>query len=347
MISNHSPVSPLRPWRAIQHGVALEVGGVDLDRADRALGGQAEADPVVGVADPAAAVLPAVVHLAGGARQDDLGGRGVEAVGGVLVRTAVEDREQVEGAERGEPGGIRDDLAVHAEAGDAAVGVLAEAQVGVAAAAGDLEGVGRVAAYGGRREDLLPLHVVGEELLRARGALDGGGLYGDALRVVAAEVGGVHDQAADDAGGAEADDGPVVVLGGREGVVTVRAAAAAGLPAVHDLALVAEALGVEDGAFADQQVLALGEELVVGGDHARAEAAVGEVDQFGEGEVSGLAVVGVGVAAAVGRGVVGVGGSVSGSWNAVSLASKVMPLTLTPPNLSGPAKVFVRTVQFC
>ncbi|SCG06659.1 hypothetical protein GA0115255_121743, partial [Streptomyces sp. Ncost-T6T-2b] len=83
---------------------------------------------------------------------------------------------------------------MHAEAGDAAVGVLAEADVGVAAAARDLEGVGSVAAYGGGREDLLPLHVVGEQLLGARCALDGGGLHGYALRVVAAEVGGVHDQ---------------------------------------------------------------------------------------------------------------------------------------------------------
>ncbi|CAM5715766.1 hypothetical protein SVIOM74S_09443 [Streptomyces violarus] len=52
---------------------------------------------------------------------------------------------------------------MHAEAGYAAVGVLAEAQVGVAATAGDLEGVGRVPAYGGGRKDLLPLHVVGEQ----------------------------------------------------------------------------------------------------------------------------------------------------------------------------------------
>ena len=74
------------------------------------------------------------------------------------------------------------------------------------------------------------------------------------------------------------------------------AAAAPGLPAVHDLALVAEVLGVELGGLGQQQVLALGEELVVGGDHTRAEPPVGEVGVVGEGEVGG-AVVGVRVAA--------------------------------------------------
>ena len=84
------------------------------------------------------------------------------------------------------------------------------------------------------------------------------------------------------------------------------ATAAAGLPAVHDLALVAEVLRVELGGLGLQHVLALGEELVVGGDDTRAEPPVGEVGVVGEGEVRG-AVVGVRVAAAVGAGVTGEG----------------------------------------
>src|SRR6478609_5771309 len=127
------------------------------------------------------------------------------------------------------------------------------------------------------------------------------------------------------------------------GAGTGCSASAAGLPAVHDLALVAEALGVEDGGLADQEVLTFGEELVVGRDHSGAETAVREVDQPGEGEVA-RAVVGVGVTTAVGGRVVG-----------VRVAGTVLRLVLVaghgatvPPRLpSGPSKVFVRSFQFC
>ena len=52
-------------------GVALEVGGVDLQGTHFGLGGQTEAHPVVvGVA--ASAVLPTVVHLVRAAGGDDV-----------------------------------------------------------------------------------------------------------------------------------------------------------------------------------------------------------------------------------------------------------------------------------
>ena len=142
------------------------------------------------------------------------------------------------------------------------------------------------------------------------------GLDGDRLRVVAAEVGGVDDEPAHHAGGAEAYEGPVVVLVGGVRLGGARTAPAAGLPAVHDLALVAEALGVELGGLRLEQVLALGEELVVGGDDTGAEPPVGEVDEVGEGEVGG-AVVGVRVAAPVRARVAGEA-AVSPSWSVVS-----------------------------
>ncbi len=196
-----------------------------------------------------------------------------------------------------------------------------------------------MAAYGGGRDDLLPLHVVGEEFGGTGRARHGGRLDRDALRVVAAEVRGVDDDAADDAGGAEPDQGPVVLVRGGERVGGVRAAPAAGLPAVHDLALVAEVLGVEDGALADEEVLALGEELVVGGDHARAETAVGEVDQFREGEVGG-AVVGVRVTAAVRGRVVGVGILV-----VVLILFEGHAFTVVRGKPLGPSKVFARIIK--
>ena len=205
-----------------------------------------------------------------------------------------------------EPARVGGDLAVHAQAGDAPVGVLVEPQVREALLDVHREAVGRVTANCRTGYESCPLHVGGEQLLGRRGARHRSGLDGDGLRVVAAEVGGVDDDAADHAGGAEADERPVVVLVGGVRLVGRDAAAAAGLPAVHDLALVPEVLGVELGRLGLEQVLALGEELVVGGDHARAEAPVGEVGVLGEGEVGG-AVVGVRVAAAERAGVTGEG----------------------------------------
>ncbi|MGX1510300.1 hypothetical protein RKD44_001588 [Streptomyces collinus] len=179
--------------------------------------------------------------------------------------------------------------------------------MGEALLGGDGEAVGRVAADRGARDEGRPLHVVREQLLGGGGARDRGALDGDGLRVVAAEVGGVDDDAADHAGGAEADQRPVVVLLGGPGLLGRDTAAPAGLPAVHDLALVPEVLGVELGGPGHQQVLALGEELVVGGDDTRAELPVGKVGVLGEGEVGG-AVVRVRVAASVGLGVAGEAG---------------------------------------
>ncbi len=305
--SVQSPSSPSLHGKARPAGrVALEVGGVDLDGPDPGLRGEAVADPVVALVT-AAAGLPAVVHLAGAAGLDGVGGRGVEAVGCVLDLAAVLQGREVERTEGGEPCGVRGDLSVHAQPGDPAVRVLVDPQMGEALLGVDDEPVGRVAADRRTGDERRPLHVGGEEVLGGRGAGQGDGLDGDGLRVVAAEVCGVQDDAPDDAGRAEPDEGPVVVVGGGVGFGGADAPAAAGLPAVHDLALVAEVLRVEDGGLGLEEVLPLGEELVVGRDDARAEAAVGEVDEVGEGEVGG-AVVGVRVAARVRVGVAGEAG---------------------------------------
>ncbi len=287
-------------------GVALEIGRVDLDGPYQGLLGEAVAHPVVALV-AAAARLPSVVHLAGAAGADGVQRRGVEAVRGVLGAAAVLQRRHVEDAQGREPAGVGDGLAVYAQPGDAAVGVLPQAQVGEAPGGVDGEAVGGVAADRGAGDEHGPLHVVGEEFGGGRRALDRGALDADGGRVVAAEVGGVDDEAVYDAGHAEPDERPVVVPGGGVRGLGGGAAPAAGLPAVHDLALVAEALGVEARGLGPQQVLAFGEELVVGGDDARAQQPVGEVGQVGEGKRGG-AVVGIGVAAAVGGGVAGVAG---------------------------------------
>ncbi|GAA1354578.1 hypothetical protein GCM10009612_17250 [Streptomyces beijiangensis] len=106
----------------------------------------------------------------------------------------------------------------------------------------------------------------------------------------------------------------------------------------------AEVLGVEDRPLTDQQVLALGEELVVGGDYTRSQPAVGEVDQFREGVLEG-AVVGVRVASAVGGRVVGV--RVLGLGLGLVLRLRGHVIDSRSREQTGPSKVFVRSVQFC
>ncbi len=186
----------------------------------------------------------------------------------------------------------------------------------------------------------MPLGLRGQQLLRARGAGEFGALDGDPLRVVAAEVGGVDDHAVHDSRHTQADQRPVVVLGGRVRVPGAGAAPPPGLPTVHDLALVAEGVRPELGRARKQQVLPFGEQLVVGGEDRAAEPAVGEVDQAGEGELGG-AVVGVGVAAPVRRGV-GVGQLVgTGRWVPVGGHAS----TLGPGDPSGPSQRTEQTVQ--
>src|SRR6266568_2788788 len=70
----------------------------------------------------------------------------------------------------------------------------------------------------------------------------------------------------------EPDDGPVVA----------GLPAAAGLPAVVDLSLVAERVRVEHRRLRPDEVLPLGEQLIIGGDDAAADGAYGQVGQLGE-----------------------------------------------------------------
>ena len=165
----------------------------------------------------------------------------------------------------------------------------------------DLEIVGGVPVHGGAWHELGPLG--GQQLLGGGCARHAGGLDGGLGGLIAAEVGGVHVHGTDDPGQGQTDQRPVVVLRGGVGLLGVRATAASGLPAVHDLALVAEGIGVEHGRFGPEQVLTVGEEFVVGVHHGATEPAVGQVDQAVQVEFA-LPVVGVGVTAGVGLGIV-------------------------------------------
>jgi hypothetical protein len=128
---------------------------------------------------------------------------------------------------------------------------------------GDIEPVDRVALQRRLAHEVEPLRARDVVLLDHR-ALDRA-----AVRVVAAEEARVDHHAADDPGDAEADDAPVVAP----------IASAARLPAVHLLAPIGVAVGVEHRRLGLEEVLLRREELVVRDKSHPAEPPGGEVGQ--------------------------------------------------------------------
>ena len=117
----------------------------------------------------------------------------------------------------------------------------------------------------------MPLRIL--HILDGRVALDRRRLDGHERRVVAGEVSGVHDDAVHDARCPQSHDRPVV---------TAFVTAATSLPPVVHLSLVAEVLGIEQRSIGLDQVLALGEQLVVRCGDAAAERPRSQIGQRGE-----------------------------------------------------------------
>lgn len=254
--------------RDLGGGVEQQVGRVDLGQPDDPGAREADHQPVV-ASVTAAGGLPALGLVPGEAGGDDVVGRGVELVGTGGDQGAVLQRRQIQ-AETVVKRQVGSDLAVHAQAGDAAVGEDVQPDVRVAALVGHLEEVLGVALDLASGNDLRP---GGGLQLGDRGiALDRDGLDGGVGRVVAPEPGGVDHDAADHAGQAEPDQSPVVA----------GFAPPPGLPAVVDLALGTEGVRLEAGTAGADQALLLGEGLVVGRDDRPAERPQGEVGQCGE-----------------------------------------------------------------
>jgi hypothetical protein len=243
--------------------VPLEVRRVDVDAFDLRFGGQPKHNPVVALAAPPPR-LPPVVHAVRVARRDEVVRRGEEQVARVQNGPARERGRDVGSATGvGQRSEVGKRFAVHPEPRDPAVGEDVEAKVGDPERRGHVEPVARVPLERGLGQQLEPLHP-GDVVLLDHGTLDRA-----AIGVVAPEEAGVDDDAADDPGHAEADDAPVVT----------RIAPAARLPAVHLLAPVGVAIGIEDGSPRLQQVLLGREELVVRDQHHPTEAPSGEVGQ--------------------------------------------------------------------
>ena len=262
----------------IAGGVEDEVGGVDFDPAHPPLTGELHGDGIVALG-ATTRVLPALAHVAGAAEGDDVVRAGVEHVRAVGDPTAVLHRGEVDGASQ--EAGVRHRLTVDAQAGDAAVGDHVETDVGEALLGGgtggeDLEVVLVVALRVTRGHQGGPGALrQGGDLLGRQVLVAGQAVDGDLGGVVALEPGGVHDNALDLSGDAETHDGGVVPA-------DLVVAATAGLPAVVDLALVAELVRVEAGLVGGDEVLALGEGLVGGPDHGAGEGTAGEVRPDGE-----------------------------------------------------------------
>ena len=177
---------------------------------------------------------------------------------------AVLQRGQVDGG--GQQPRVGHRLAVDPQPGHPAVGEDGQPHVrDTRPGGGDLELVAGVAGHRAARDQRRP---------RRRGQFGGGGvalrparLDRHLRRVVAGEVGRVDHDPAHHAAAAQAHDR----------AVAARLAPPAGLPAVHDLALVAERVRPEHRVLGLDQVLPLGEQLVVGVDHAAAERPAGQV----------------------------------------------------------------------
>ncbi len=115
------------------------------------------------------------------------------------------------------------------------------------------ERVAGVAVDGALLDDGDPLGI-GQQLVDGDDALLGGGLDGDERRIVALEPRGVDDDAVDDTRRAEPDDR----------LIDSRLPPPSCLPAVVDLTLVTERRGLILRRGCLDQVLCLGEEVVVG-----------------------------------------------------------------------------------
>ena len=255
-------VAQRRPAR----GVAHEVRGVQLNDLYRSGARQPYGYPVVAIV-AAPGRLPAVAHHLSQPRHEQVGGGGVEHVAAAGDDGAVLQRGQVDGG--GQQPRVGDRLAVDPQPGHPAVGEDRQPDVGEPLLDRHVELVAGISGHRAAGNQGRPLR--GGQPGRGRVALRPARLDRHLGRVVAGEVRGVDHDAADHAGAAQPHDRAVAVP------VAGRLAAPAGLPAVHDLALVTEGVRLEHRVLGFDQVLPVGEQLVVGGDHAAPERTGGQV----------------------------------------------------------------------
>ena len=137
--------------------------------------------------------------------------------------------------------------AQHTKARDAAVGMEVQTNVGGMAWGRQGEAVQMVALQSGHGQQGLPAS--GSRILAIA---EDAGVHGGGHGVVAGEVSGIDFQLVDVTGGAQAHDCTVVS----------GAAAAAGFPAIHPLAVIIEFVGDESRGRLRQHAFGAGEELV-------------------------------------------------------------------------------------
>ena len=255
--------------------VALEVRGVDLQALDRAGRGEPDDRPVVAGA-AAAPGLPAVGHAARRAGLDQVVARAEEHVAARSTTAPCSSAARSIGPpsarsrdhrgttspwtrRRATPPSGKMSSRTWVKRRSASRAAIANALLGVAV---------RAACAAGSR-----VHAAASSARRSSGSSISAAYSAHALGVVAAEERGVDDDAADHAGHAEPDDAPVVdrrpgrrgrpPSGGRRRRVSQ--------PSIH-LPRSVYSCSCHTAARVAQQVLLLGEELVVAGDRGAAEA---------------------------------------------------------------------------
>ncbi len=219
--------------------------------------------------------LPASAHVDGPTGRDEIVHRPEEGVAARERQASVTHAGEIDLARLEVRGRllvdrlaeVRHDLAEDPQPRDAAIRIDVQAHVRVGASVLHGEEVLRAGTKRSLRQHLGPGRPLELTLGRVRC------LEGCIGRVVSEEVRGVDVEPANAPRYPEFDDAPVVP------VPTLSAA----LPAIHPLPAVGELVRQEDGGFGLHQVLALGEEVVIGGDGFATHGRGGEVDQADEG----------------------------------------------------------------
>ena len=232
----------------------------DFDPPHAPLGRELHHHPVVAGA-AAAARLPAVAHVVRAAGHDQVVLRTEEHVAAREHVAAVLRRGEIDFvAETAGEAPVGNDVAVHAQASDAAVRKDIDAEMRHRERLLHFEFVLQVALQVRLRQQFRPVLAVDRAIDRAR------------VGIVAAEEARVDDHAAHDASYAESQD--------RE-VVSGHALAAA-LPPVHPLPAVRVLVFLPDGRMRLDEIFFLGEEVVVRVEHRAAEALGGEIELVAE-----------------------------------------------------------------
>ena len=237
------------------------MGGVDQDAVERPGLAQRDDDPVK-TRLSAAAGLPAIAHVQTLVGVKDHFGVAVVAVVVAQNAPTPEDRGQFRARRPAGCACSRNRNAVYPQAGDSAVGVHIQPQMGYRLVARDLEPVRCVRPQSAHADQRTVVTVCRKAIAGVKRALQARG-----VRKVTGKEGRVDINGANDGGTAQTNDG----------VIVAAIPAAAALPPIHVLAMIVVEVGVKARLFGADQAITGAEKLVGHRHHGRAQPGIGEV----------------------------------------------------------------------